>query len=58
MELVEQLIIFSNSILSLKIHDNITVLDLIIYVLLASAVIGFIKIAVKGQKRRTKCLRN
>ena len=51
MEILQSFIIFLNNILNLKIFDNITILEILIYVLFVSAVITIIKIATKGSKK-------
>lgn len=50
MEILQSFIIFLNNILNLKIFDNITILEILIYILFVGAIITIIKIATKGGK--------
>ena len=50
MELVSKFLYFTNSILSINVINNITLLDLIVYILLISAVIGILKVVTSGHK--------
>lgn len=47
MELINHFVYFINGILSMNIINNITLLDIIVYMLFIGSIIGFIKIAVK-----------
>lgn len=49
LELLNSFILFFNNIISYKIIDNITILDIVIYVAIISAILSFIYIAVKGR---------
>ena len=51
MALINQFIYFVNGILSINITDNITILDIFIYLILTASVIKFLKIAVKGNNK-------
>ena len=50
MELLNSMILFFNNILNIKIFDNITLLELLLYLLFVGIIINFLKIAVKGKK--------
>lgn len=51
MEILQNFTIFIENILNMKIGlNNITILDLLIYLFFISSVITFIKISVKGKK--------
>lgn len=49
MEILQKFIIFINYILEIKIINNITILDILIYMILITAVTKFIKIGTKGK---------
>lgn len=50
MEILASLITFIDGIMSIKIGiANITILDILIYIILLSSVVKFIKIATKGK---------
>lgn len=48
-ELLNSFILFFNNIISFKIIDNISILDIILYVTILSGILSFIYIAVKGR---------
>lgn len=49
MEILQRFIQFSNNILSFKIFENVTILELFIYIIFINAIISIIKIATKGK---------
>lgn len=51
MDLLNSFLIFVENILKIKILNGISIFDLLIYILLVSAVINMIKIAVKGKNK-------
>lgn len=49
MEFLNSMLIFFNSILNIKIFDNITLLEILIYLLFVASVTHFLKVAIKGK---------
>lgn len=48
-ELLNSFILFINNIISYKIIDNISILDIILYVTILSCILSIIFVAVKGR---------
>lgn len=48
-ELLNSFILFFNNIISYKIIDNITILDIVIYITIFSSIFSFLLVAVKGR---------
>ena len=49
LELLNSFILFFNNIISYKIIDNISILDIILYITILSGILSFIYVAVKGR---------
>lgn len=54
MALIDNFVYFINGILAMKIIDNITLLDILVYLLFIGSILGFIKIAVKTTSSNNK----
>lgn len=51
MEILNSFINFLNNIMNIKIFDNISLLEILIYIFFISTIIGIIKVATKGSKK-------